>query len=201
MFTDAQATKIGMNGQSYVGDLYAFLGAGCSAVFNLINIGRMEEQHPLVTLTQNFIFATIFQLVTFPFFIEPSMFYSFDPVVGAFGWMTNFDAFFLLMGVVAPVTGILGNLGFYTAYYYFPMEIVAGTMLTEPFFAQTIGILLGQDEVPGVKTVFGCTIITIGFIIAGLGQKYRTEPKDEILFKIEDLGEEEYDDSSYERID
>lgn len=201
MFTDVQATKTGMNGQSYVGDLYAFLGAGCSAVFNLINIGRMEDQHPLVTLTQNFIFATIFQLVTFPFFMEPSLFFSFDPVVGAFGWMTNFNAFVLLMGVVAPVTGILGNLGFYTAYYYFPMEIVAGTMLTEPFFAQTIGILLGQDEIPGLKTVFGCTVITIGFLIAGVGQKYRTEPKDEILLKIEEIGAEEYDDSSYERID
>jgi len=28
MFTDESATKVGMGGQSYLGDLYAFLGAG-----------------------------------------------------------------------------------------------------------------------------------------------------------------------------
>lgn len=152
MFTDSSATKTGMNGQSYLGDLYAFIGAGSSAVFNIINEGKMQSMHPLVTLTQNFIFATLFQLLTFPFLVGPSVFFSFDPAFGAFGWLTNPNAFFLLMFVVAPVTGILGNLGFYTAYYYFPMEIVAGTMLTEPFFAQFIGVLLGQDEMPGLKT-------------------------------------------------
>jgi hypothetical protein len=29
MFTDPLATKTGMDGQSYLGDLYAFIGAGC----------------------------------------------------------------------------------------------------------------------------------------------------------------------------
>lgn len=155
MFTDPSATKAGMDGQSYLGDLYAILGAGCCAIFNIINAGKMEGMHPMVTLTMNFIFATLFQLVVFPFIVGPSVFYSFDPHMGAFGWLSTWQAFSILMFVVAPITGILGNLGFYSAYYYFPMEIVAGTMLTEPFFAQVVGVALGQDEIPGIKTVIG----------------------------------------------
>ena len=78
---------------------------------------------------------------------------------------------------VAPVTGILSNLGFYAAFYYFPIEIVAGTMLTEPFFAQLGGILLGQDEIPGIKTVLGVIVITTGFVLASLGTSYRKNAK------------------------
>lgn len=174
MFTDPEATKAGMDGQSYAGDIYAFAGAGCCAIFNLLNEGEMEDLHPMVTLTQNFIFAAFFQLLIFPFVVGPSVFFSMDQTEGAFGWLVSPDAFFLLMGVVAPITGILGNLGFYSSYYYFPMEIVAGTMLIEPFFAQIVGVAMGQDEIPGIKTVFGVSVITIGFIVAGLGASYKT---------------------------
>lgn len=200
MFTDPSATKTGMDGQSYWGDLYAFLGAGCCAAFNIMNEGKMEDLHPMVTLTQNYMFATIFQLVTFPFFVGPSTFFSFDGSYGAFGWLTNFDAFILLMGVVAPVTGILSNIGFYSAYYYFPMEIVAGTMLVEPFFAQLVGVMLGQDEIPGLKTVIGCTVLTVGFLVAGFGSKQKEKEANQQthIKKVFDADEEE---CVYERID
>jgi hypothetical protein len=173
MFTDPSATKSNMDGQSYLGDLYAFLGAGCWAAFNLMNEGKSAEVHLLVTLAQNFILSTMFQLLIFPFFVGPSLFFSFNPNYGVFGFLVNFDAFIQLMWVVAPITGILGNIGFYSAYYFFPMEIVTGVMLLEPFFAQVIGVALGQDEIPGPKTVLGWTVISLGFLVAGFGAKYK----------------------------
>jgi drug/metabolite transporter (DMT)-like permease len=199
MFSDPSATKAGMDGQSYVGDLYAFLGAGCCAAFNILNEGKMESLHPMVTLTQNFLFASLFQLLLFPIFVGPAVFFSFDPVMGAFGWLMNFEASILLMFVVAPITGILGNFGFYSAYYYFPMEIVAGTMLIEPFFAQVVGVMMGQDEIPGIKTVVGCTVITVGFIVAGFGSKFKEnqEKRHQNIKKIDDDEEE----CVYQRID
>ena len=177
MFTDPFATKTNMEGQSYIGDLYAFGGAGAWALFNILNEGKMEDLHPMITLTQNYIFWSLFQLLIFPFIVGPSIFFSFDPQLGAFGWLLRGDVFYLLMFKVAPVTGILSNFGFYAAFYYFPIEIVAGTMLTEPFFAQLGGILLGQDEIPGIKTVLGVIVITTGFVFAGLGTSYRKNTK------------------------
>ena len=70
---------------------------------------------------------------------------------------------------------ILGNIGFYTSFLYFPIQIVAGAMLLEPFFAQLAGILLGQDKMPGISTLFGLILISIGFIIAGFGAKYKED--------------------------
>ena len=128
----------------------------------------------MVTLTQNFIFGTLFQFIVFPFFVDPWMFFSFDLEMGAFGWMMSSNAFCLLIFIVAPITGVLGNLGFYSAYYYFPAEIVAGTMLIEPFFAQVAGVMLGQDHVPGIKTIIGLIIITLGFVVAGIGSSMKT---------------------------
>lgn len=200
MFTDPNATKAGMGGQSYFGDLYAFLGAGCSAVFNILNQGAMENMHPMVTLTQNFIFAMLFQLLTFPFFVGPSVFFSFDPEMGAFGWLVSWEAFFLLMFIVAPITGILGNIGFYSAYYYFPMEIVAGTMLIEPFFAQVVGVALGQDELPGLKTILGCTVITVGFLVAGFGSQAKNKDTKKET-KIKKVYDEDDDESTYQRLE
>lgn len=114
-------------------------------------------------------------MLIFPFFVhEPIKFFTFDSYYGAFGWMNDSYAFFLVAIINAPITGIIGNLGFYYAYFYWPMQIVAGTMLIEPFLAQIAGIVLGQDEVPGIKTLVGCIIITLGFIVAGFGARYKT---------------------------
>ena len=66
-------------------------------------------------------------------------------------------------------------MGFYSSYYYFPAEIVAGTLLIEPFFAQIAGLILGQDHIPGIKTIVGLITSTLGFIIAGIGSSWKTE--------------------------
>jgi len=118
-------------------------------------------------------------MFVFPFLVtSPAEFFSFNPYTGVLGWMADKDSFIFVMFVIAPITGIIGNLGFYCAYYYWPMQIVAGTMLIEPFLAQIAGVMLGQDEIPGVKTLIGCVTITLGFFVSGFGARYKTMNKE-----------------------
>lgn len=214
MLNDTSASKTGENGQFYLGDFCAFLGAGSSAIYNFLNkrqsgnINAMQsidstsyKMHLFVTLTQNFIFATIFQLITLPFFVGPSIYFSMDPHMGAFGWLTNPDASFMVILIVAPVTGILGNLCFYTAHRYFSMEIIAFVMLSEPFLAQFVAVALGQDNLPGIKTFLGCTIVTIGVLLASIGQFRKEIPQDNTNKFYQEEFDEEYAESDYERLE
>ena len=198
MFTDPQARKLNSDSQSYIGDIYAFAGAGCCALFNLINKEGVEELHPVVALTHNFVVGMILQFLIFPFFVDPLVFFSFDPQLGAFGWLMNPNSFVLLIFIVAPITGVLANLGFYAAYDYFPAEIVASTMLVEPFFAQIAGVMLSQDHVPGIKTIIGLIVITLGFIIAGIGSSLKNKTS-----QTSDLYQDSYNDDIeyYTRLD
>ena len=77
----------------------------------------------------------------------------------------------------------MGNIGFYSSFHYFPIEIIAGAMLLEPFFAQIAAVVLGQDNIPGIFTLFGLILISVGFIVSGLGAKYKTE-QSELQTKI-----------------
>ena len=117
----------------------------------------------------------IYQFIFFPFLSTSNNFFSMDPTMGAFGWLNDSYSLFLVMWVNAPITGILANVGFFSSFKYFPIQIVTGVMLIEPFFAQLTGILLGQDEVPGVCTLAGLIIITGAFVITGLGATYKTQ--------------------------
>lgn len=187
MFTDPNAVKTGQDEQAYLGDLIAFGGAGCCAIFNIINNKHSEGLPPIVMMGQTFFMCSIYQLLVFPFLTSSTVFYSFDPEMGAFGWLTNWNAFILVIGINAPITGLLSNLGFYTAYFYFPMQVIAGTMLIEPFFAQLVGVLLGQDEIPGIKTLIGCLIITVSFLIIaryGAEQRDNSEERHKLIMKL-----------------
>ena len=132
-----------------------------------------------------------------PFFFDPWMFFSFNQELGAFGWLKSSNSFCQLIFIVAPITGVLGNIGFYSSYYYFPAEIVAGTLLIEPFFAQITGLILGQDHVPGIKTIIGLITITLGFIIAGIGSSLKTESQQQSKLYTDDADDIEL----YERLD
>ena len=190
MFTDPSASKTWMDGQSYIGDLYAFIGAGSWAVFTYLNKINNPNLHPMVTLTQMFVFWTIYQFIFFSFLSTSNNFFSFDPTLGVFGWLNDSYSFFLLMWINAPITGILANIGFFSSFKYFPIEIVAGVMLIEPFFAQLAGVVLGQDEIPGIKTIIGIIVITVAFVIVGFGAKYKTQDelkKNEENLSLKDL--------------
>mmetsp|Transcript_5761 Transcript_5761/g.6757 ORF Transcript_5761/g.6757 Transcript_5761/m.6757 type:complete len:150 (-) Transcript_5761:89-538(-) len=56
MFTDHTATKTGMDGQSYLGDLYAFLGAGSCVVFAYLGELTQFKVPMMARISLNFIF-------------------------------------------------------------------------------------------------------------------------------------------------
>ena len=54
------------------------------------------------------------------------------------------------------------------------MQTVSGAMLLEPFIAQIAGIILGQDEIPGIYTMIGLLTISTGFFIAEYGLSHKS---------------------------
>lgn len=125
--------------------------------------------------TGMFTFICISQAIILPFFIGFDVFYSLEVGVGAFTWLFDLSSFLMVVFVTSFISGTLANVGYINAFVYFPAEIVAGCMLFEPVFGQLGGILLGQDKVPGILSLIGGTIITIGFIMSSIGEKQKTE--------------------------
>ena len=189
MFMDPHARKTGAESQSYMGDLIPFLGAGLGAVQGYIN-HKATHLHPLVQMHHFFIFSLLFQLIFFPLFVQNPNFYSTDPEYGVFGWLSSSDSILMILLLVSPLTGILGNIGYFTSYTYWPMQIVAAAILTEPFIGQLVGILLGQDEIPGMLTGLGLCVISIGFLIASYGVTLKQDEQlEEILEEIREMNE------------
>lgn len=155
MFLDPFAVKTGDGGDPFWGRLIPFLASGCGALQGYMISGKGPQLHPLTKLAQYFMFGLIFQMITFPLIMDNDLYYSFDPQFGAFGWLSNWDSFLMTLGVVSPITGIISHVGYFFAFLYFPMQIVAAAILTEPFVGQIGGILLGQDNTPGFMTGLG----------------------------------------------
>ena len=120
--------------------------------------------YPITKSAQWYMLSMIFQFVMLPFLTSSNKFFSFDPELGAFGWMCDWDSFVLVFLINALITGILENIGFIYAFEYFSMQTVLGAMFFYPFIAQIAGIILGQDEIPWIYTIIGLmTISTVFF--------------------------------------
>lgn len=173
MFTDPYAIKEGGVGNQYVGDLITFLGAGSGAILGFYNSRNSKLIHPIVIMNHCFVFSVLFQTSFACFMLGADRVLSFDPGYGVLGWITDKDTFWFLVGIVAPFNGMTCNIAFYVSYYFFPMEIIAGAILTEPFIAQVVGVLLGQDKIPGFRTIFGLVIITVGTLVSSYGSRVK----------------------------
>ena len=96
MFNDPHASKIGMDSQSYLGDLIAFLGASGWAIYAYLAKRNKIKIHPFVTATYMFFFWWIHQFIFFPYFSSSSCFFSFDIEYGAFGWLVDSKSLILV---------------------------------------------------------------------------------------------------------
>lgn len=99
---------------------------------------------------------------------------SMDPDYGFIGWASDTRTTIYLVAFIGPFNGLTTNLALYASYYYFPLEIIAGTILTQPFIAQIVSVLFRQDEIPGFKTILGLSIITVGTLTASYGSRLKT---------------------------
>lgn len=173
LLTDPFAIKEGATGNQYVGDLIAFISAFAGALQSKFNSRSCKLVHPIVLLTHNLVFSIIFQLTMACCMISPRLVFSFDKEFGAFGWLTSSELIVYMLVAVAPVFGIVNNLCFYISYYYWPMEIIAGAVLTQPFFSQIAGVVMGQDRIPGVRTILGLAIITFATFATSYGARLK----------------------------
>lgn len=173
MLTDPFAVKPGVEGNQYLGDLIAFGGAAFGAVQGFYNSRNSKIIHPVVIMNHCFFFSAVFQLVLYSFIYGPSVIFSFDKEMGGFGWFADPELFWFLFGVIGPLNAMTCNISFYVAYYYFPMEIIAGAILTQPFISQVVGVIMGQDQMPGFRTLFGLTIITFGTLVSSYGLRVK----------------------------
>jgi hypothetical protein len=173
MFTDPYAIKVDGIGSQYLGDLIAFLGAGSGAIVGILNSTNTKLMHPLVLMSQLLTISVVYQTAFCCFMLGPDKVLSFDPGYGVFGWMSDSSTAVYLMGIVAPFNGLTSNFSFYISYYFFPLEIIAGAILTEPFIAQIVSVAFGQDQMPGFKTILGLTIITFGTLVSSYGSRLK----------------------------
>lgn len=174
MISDPRAIKTGSHGANSMGSLIAFLGAGFGAL-SMVEIERFPKNMPILTqIFGSFFFSTVYQAIIAAFEVGPSLYFSFDPNVGMFGWMASWEQLVTVL-VIGFITGVIRNLPFYESYKYFSAQIISGSLLLEPFFGQVGGILLGQDNIPGLFTVVGIIIICLGFLLSGLGEKKQIE--------------------------
>jgi len=163
MLNDSFATKTAENSQQILGSLLAVIGAiGCWA-FQHMNTVQTQTLHPITMISQVSFFMFLYQLILFPCFVES--YFSIDSKTGAFGWISNYQTLLLLILMIAPVSGVLNNLSFDNWKRYFQIEIIAFSMIAEPFIAQMVVITLGQDNLPSLRTVCGLFILTIGLSI------------------------------------
>ena len=173
MLTDPFATKIDGDGNQFLGDIIAFVSAGAGAILGVYNSNNAKIIHPIILLGQVSFFSIIYQIVFCWILLGPSTSLSMNQEYGIFGWFSNANLFLFILLVVAPFTGVMNNVCFYAAYHYWPMEIIAGAILVLPFLSQTIGVLLGQDKIPGFRTMLGLVIVTIGTLITSYGTKLK----------------------------
>ena len=130
---------------------------------------NVKVQHPLVIMTHYFICAACLQMIVFPYLEDNPLFFSTNSQYGAFGWITDINLILYHDGFIVPFTGIAANVAFIYCYIYWPLEIVCIAALVEPFIAQFAGVMLGQDEIPGTRTLFGLLIIGVGIVTASYG--------------------------------
>ena len=175
LFTDPFALKAGTTEPSYFGDFLAMIGAFCAAMYSYFIKYVKYDLHPMIKTIYGFLTSITYMYILFPFLTMSDKFFSFDPEYGTFGWLTNWTCFLEVICINAFVTGLLANIGFFASYNYFPIEIVNGALLLEPFISQAAGILLGQDEIPGFKTLIGCLLITTWFALASFGSKIKEQ--------------------------
>ena len=191
MISDPSAAKVGAEGSTILGDVICFAGAAFGSLA-CVYFTKIPSHIPVITKNAGvFMFSALTQIVIVPFIVGFDKFYSLEHGVGGFTWMFAAKSFFVVIFVVALITGVVGNIGYIQAFRYFPAELVAGCMLFEPVFGQLGGILLGQDEIPGVSTLIGGTIITLGFFLSGYGEKQKSQ-QDAIFDESDPIEDNEF---------
>lgn len=167
---DPHATKVGSDKPSIIGTLIAFAGAGFGSILLFMNNSK-RALHPVITMTHFYFFSVVYQFIFYPWFIDSKgLFFSTNDIYGAFGWLSNYKDFLFVMCIISPFTGVLEKLSYLNANNYFSLQTISIILVFEPYLGQVFGILLNQDNIPGLMTVLGLLTTSVGFCFSSIGQ-------------------------------
>ena len=94
--------------------------------------------------------------------------FSRDVTFGCFGFLTK-ECWFIAFVPYGLLASICGNAGYIFAMLFFSPEVVANTLLLEPFIAQVLGYFYGIDYFPGALTIIGTCLAVLGIFFLQQG--------------------------------
>jgi hypothetical protein len=102
------------------------------------------------------------------------MIFSTDPNYGCLGFLSPDTAAFsfLCYGIFSS---FFGSVGYVISLIFFSPIVCSNSLLLEPFFAQTLGCLMGIDNYPGILTVIGTVVVLVGVFELEQGNRKRTD--------------------------
>ena len=195
MLLDPFAIKVGATDTWILGALIPLIGAGFGSILSFMN-HKANSLHPIVTMTQFYFFSAIYQITFFPIFLRSDLFYTFDEKYGVFGWCSNFHNLLIVWCIVSPFTGVLEKISYLTVNSYFSLHTISIWVIFEPFIGQFWGIILKQDEIPGILTLIGLVIISLGFSIACYGEGLKHKEVLKVIKGNNMLSEDNIEDDS-----
>lgn len=156
------------------GDALA-LSSGVGAGIFLISAENLR--HALEPVTFLFailmIYGTISGCAAFIFDpLPPTL--SMDPCVGFLGWLTPSPDRLPLQLTGTLVVDVAGYLAYVAVMKYVPALMVSAAMLLGPFVSTLEGVIIGVEDVPGLWTVGGAVVITMGSAIIAVESQSKT---------------------------
>jgi len=91
--------------------------------------------------------------------------FSFDPVIGLFGWVNRQSDRLPLEIYIAVICNGVGTMGYIAIMKYFDPVVVSMVMLMEPIIATFIGMAVGESTLPGWVTWAGDAVVMAGSIM------------------------------------
>lgn len=174
LVSDGESSKVGPNTNILFGDCIALTVSPIYAAFYMMNTKNVKKMPAMIVLHILSCVQVLcyILLMLYKTDLDFALIFSADPHQGMFGW-TSPEFLPLSLFLVAPIGGVLGTGSYVFLLDYFTPLAVANLFLMEPVFAQGLGIMLGQDNFPGMMTYLGATGIVVGlaFSIKGEGLK------------------------------
>lgn len=170
--------EMGTSNGVMMGNMLAFSCSVTIAVY-LTVAKRLRPQVDLVLfMFLIFTLASVILLVYIMVYSGQEYEFSFDPVIGVFGWL-NLQADRLPLEIyVAVICNGIGTMGYVAIMKYFDPVVVTMVMLMEPIFAAFIGKWAGVSALPGWVTWAGDGVVTIGSILVISSGSRKTETID-----------------------
>ena len=160
------------NDLSIVGDLIAFVGAICGAVY--LQFSKFFRSTNLNVYIFMWIITSLGSLVGLCGFVI------FDPASltreGLFGWLNVQPGTQLPVELyIIFVVNLVGTVGYINVMKYFDPIVISVVMLAEPLISTLMGVVIGVSPLPGIWTYVGGSIVILGSSVVMFGSKSSTE--------------------------